>query len=53
MGAIEKGKNVIITKGSNAGKKASVVEIIDKTRIKIRLETGKEVLISPKHVEPS
>ncbi len=53
MGAIEKGKEVVITRGSNAGKKAEVIEIVDKTKIKIRLETGKEMLISPRHVEPA
>ena len=55
MPAIEKGKKVIITRGSDAGKEAEVVDIVKEkgkgTMLKIKLGK-KERMINIRHVEP-
>ena len=51
MAAIEKGKQVMITRGADAGKKAEVVEIIDRNTLKIKVG-DKERKINLRHVEP-
>ncbi len=51
MGAIKEGKVVLIVKGADTGKKATVLKI-EGNKLKIKMETGKERYISPRHVEP-
>jgi ribosomal protein L14E/L6E/L27E len=52
MAAIEKGRNVLVTRGADAGKKALVEEILNSFTARIKLETGKSRNINIKHVEP-
>jgi ribosomal protein L14E/L6E/L27E len=52
MAAIEKGRNVIITRGADAGKKAIVEEMVNVFTIRVKLENGKSRNINIRHVEP-
>ena len=52
MAAIEKGRQVLITRGADAGKKASVEDVVNSFTVKIKLETGKSRNINIRHIEP-
>jgi len=52
MAAIEKGRQILITRGADAGKKASVEDIVNSFTVKIKLETGKARNINIRHIEP-
>jgi ribosomal protein L14E/L6E/L27E len=52
MAAIEKGRNVLITRGADAGKKAVVEEMVNVFTIRIKVENGKSRNINIRHVEP-
>ena len=55
MAAVEKGKEVVIVRGSDAGKKGVVLDVESKkgkgTYVKIKIG-NKERLINIRHVEP-
>jgi ribosomal protein L14E/L6E/L27E len=53
MAAIEPGKKVLITRGSDAGKIAEIVKVLDRIYIQIKLPSGKERKINIRHVEPA
>ncbi|RME79320.1 MAG: 50S ribosomal protein L14e [Methanobacteriota archaeon] len=52
MAAIEKGRVVIITRGSEAGKEAEVVDVVDRNMLLVKVG-NKERKVSIKHVEPT
>jgi ribosomal protein L14E/L6E/L27E len=52
MAAIEKGRNVLITRGADAGKKAVVEEMVNVFTVRIKLDSGKARNINIRHVEP-
>jgi ribosomal protein L14E/L6E/L27E len=52
MAAIEKGKNVLITRGADSGKKAVIEDIVNVFTIKIKVENGKSRNINIRHIEP-
>ncbi len=48
---LEKGRECVIVKGSDAGKKAVIVDVIDENFVKIVGEKVKERRINIKHIE--
>ena len=52
MTAIEKGKTVLITRGADSGKTATIEDIVNVFTVRIKVDKGKSRNINIRHIEP-